>query len=60
MFIAEDVPELVATGDRRGLSSMDVVAVLGVKPFIGALPRSRHPPANAEAPGISRVEEDDP
>ncbi len=27
-FIAEDVPELVATGDRRGLSSMDIVAVL--------------------------------
>jgi Chaperone of endosialidase len=27
-FIAEDVPELVATSDRSGLSSMDVVAVL--------------------------------
>lgn len=27
-FIAEDVPDLVATGDRKGLSSMDVVAVL--------------------------------
>ena len=27
-FIAEDVPELVATADRKGLSSMDVVAVL--------------------------------
>jgi hypothetical protein len=27
-FIAEDVPELVATQDRKGLSSMDVVAVL--------------------------------
>ena len=27
-FIAEDVPELVATSDRRGLSSMDIVAVL--------------------------------
>ncbi|MDP9191870.1 MAG: tail fiber domain-containing protein [Acidobacteriota bacterium] len=27
-FIAEDVPSLVATVDRRGLSSMDVVAVL--------------------------------
>jgi len=27
-FIAEDVPELVATSDRKGLSSMDVVAVL--------------------------------
>jgi len=27
-FIAEDVPELVATGDRRGLSAMDIVAVL--------------------------------
>jgi hypothetical protein len=27
-FIAEDVPALVATTDRRGLSSMDVVAVL--------------------------------
>jgi hypothetical protein len=27
-FIAEDVPDLVATSDRRGLSSMDVVAVL--------------------------------
>ena len=27
-FIAEDVPELVATGDRRGLSPMDIVAVL--------------------------------
>lgn len=27
-FIAEDVPELVATTDRKGLSSMDVVAVL--------------------------------
>ena len=27
-FIAEDVPELVATKDRKGLSSMDVVAVL--------------------------------
>ncbi|HEV7242669.1 MAG TPA: tail fiber domain-containing protein [Thermoanaerobaculia bacterium] len=27
-FIAEDVPNLVATADRKGLSSMDVVAVL--------------------------------
>ncbi len=27
-FIAEDVPELVATKDRKGLSPMDVVAVL--------------------------------
>jgi len=27
-FIAEDVPDLVATRDRKGLSSMDVVAVL--------------------------------
>jgi hypothetical protein len=27
-FIAEDVPELVATNDRRGLSAMDIVAVL--------------------------------
>ncbi len=27
-FIAEDVPELVAAGDRKGLSSMDIVAVL--------------------------------
>ena len=27
-FIAEDVPELVATNDRKGLSPMDVVAVL--------------------------------
>ncbi|HYR29831.1 MAG TPA: tail fiber domain-containing protein, partial [Thermoanaerobaculia bacterium] len=27
-FIAEDVPDLVGTSDRRGLSSMDVVAVL--------------------------------
>jgi hypothetical protein len=27
-FIAEDVPELVATNDRKGLSSMDIVAVL--------------------------------
>jgi hypothetical protein len=27
-FIAEDVPELVATADRKGLSTMDVVAVL--------------------------------
>ncbi|MGN6184268.1 MAG: tail fiber domain-containing protein [Thermoanaerobaculia bacterium] len=27
-FIAEDVPELVATADRKGLSSMDIVAVL--------------------------------
>lgn len=27
-FIAEDVPALVATKDRKGLSSMDVVAVL--------------------------------
>jgi len=27
-FIAEDVPELVATKDRKGLSAMDVVAVL--------------------------------
>jgi Bacterial SH3 domain/Chaperone of endosialidase len=27
-FIAEDVPELVATADRRGLSPMDIVAVL--------------------------------
>jgi len=27
-FIAEDVPELVATKDREGMSSMDVVAVL--------------------------------
>lgn len=27
-FIAEDVPELVATKNREGMSSMDVVAVL--------------------------------
>lgn len=27
-FIAEDVPELVATKDRKGMSSMDIVAVL--------------------------------
>lgn len=27
-FIAEDVPELVATSDRAGLASMDIVAVL--------------------------------
>ncbi len=27
-FIAEDVPDLVATPDRKGLSSMDIVAVL--------------------------------
>jgi len=27
-FIAEDVPELIATKDRKGVSSMDVVAVL--------------------------------
>lgn len=27
-FIAEDVPELVATQDRKGMSAMDVVAVL--------------------------------
>ena len=27
-FIAEDVPALVATEDRKGLSSMDIVAVL--------------------------------
>ena len=27
-FIAEDVPDLVASSDRRGLSAMDVVAVL--------------------------------
>ncbi len=27
-FIAEDVPELIATKDRKGLSSMDVVALL--------------------------------
>jgi hypothetical protein len=27
-FIAEDVPALVATADRKGLSPMDVVAVL--------------------------------
>ena len=27
-FIAEDVPELVATTDRKGLSAMDIVAVL--------------------------------
>ena len=27
-FIAEDVPELVATKDRKGLSSMEIVAVL--------------------------------
>jgi hypothetical protein len=27
-FIAEDVPDLVATEDRKGMSAMDVVAVL--------------------------------
>ena len=27
-FIAEDVPEIVATPDRKGLSSMDIVGVL--------------------------------
>jgi hypothetical protein len=27
-FIAEDVPDLVASKDRKGLSSMDIVALL--------------------------------
>jgi hypothetical protein len=27
-FIGEEVPELVAMGDRKGLSAMDIVAVL--------------------------------
>jgi len=27
-FIAEDVPEMVATSDRKGLESMDIAAVL--------------------------------
>jgi hypothetical protein len=27
-FIAEDVPELVATADRKGLSSLEIVAML--------------------------------
>ena len=27
-FVAEDVPDLVATNDRKGMSPMDVVAVL--------------------------------
>ena len=27
-FVAEDVPELVATSNRRGVSIMDVVAIL--------------------------------
>ena len=27
-FIAEDVPEIVASADRTGLSAMDIVAVL--------------------------------
>jgi hypothetical protein len=27
-FIAEEVPELVATKDRKGLNPMDIVAVL--------------------------------
>ena len=27
-FIAEDVPDLVATNDRKGLAPMDIVAVL--------------------------------
>jgi hypothetical protein len=27
-FIGEDVPELIATKDRKGLSPMDMVAVL--------------------------------
>ena len=27
-FVAEDVPDLVATADRKGLSPMDIVAVL--------------------------------
>jgi hypothetical protein len=27
-FIAEDVPDLVATNGRKGLSAMDIVAVL--------------------------------
>jgi hypothetical protein len=27
-FVAEDVPDLVATQDRKGLSPMDIVAVL--------------------------------
>ena len=27
-FIAEEVPELVSTKDRKGLSPMDIVAVL--------------------------------
>ena len=27
-FIAEDVPDLVSTNDRKGLAAMDIVAVL--------------------------------
>jgi len=27
-FIAEDVPEMVATEDRKGIESMDIAAVL--------------------------------
>jgi hypothetical protein len=27
-FVAEDVPDLIATKDRKGLSPMDIVAVL--------------------------------
>ena len=27
-FIAEDVPDLIATKDRKGLSSMDITAIL--------------------------------
>ena len=27
-FVAEEVPELIATKDRKGLSPMDIVAVL--------------------------------
>ena len=29
-FIAEDVPDLVATADRKGLSSMDIVVLTKV------------------------------
>ena len=48
-FIAEDVPELVATKDRKGMSPMDVVAVLTkvVKEQQEAIRDSRRPSRTA-------------
>lgn len=56
-FIAEDVPELVATNGRKGLSAMDIVGVLArvLKDQQNLVERQQNSIQNLEA-RISEIE----